>query len=57
MKPEPVLDLAARQAQIGRSATMGQKVAQLVQSKGMLKQVIVNSFDLAKLGYAKQVKS
>ena len=57
MKPEPTLDPVARPAQIARSAVMGQKVAQLVKRKRMLKQVIVNSFDVTKSFFAKQVKS
>ena len=57
MKPEPALDPASRAAQIFRGKTMGEKIAQLVKKKRMLRQVIVNSFDVAKLAFAKQVRS
>ena len=56
MKPEPALDPASRAAQIVRGKAMGEKIAQLVKKKRMLRQVIVNSFDVAKLAFAKQVR-
>lgn len=57
MKPEPVLDPLLREKQIKRSIEMAQRVTQLVSSKGMVPQVIMNSFDPLKSLYAKLVSS
>lgn len=55
MKPEPETTLFGRLLQIPLSIEMGQRVAQLVISKGMVPQVVVNSFDVLKSLNAKKV--
>ena len=57
MKPEPVLDPMLRKQQIARSFEMVKRVTQLVSDKGMVPQVMMNSFDPLKSFYAKMVSS
>ena len=55
MKPEPAATTLERTLQIPFSIEMGIRVAQLVKSKGMVPQVVVNSFDVLKSLNAKKV--